>query len=123
VTDFWPIQQALLAALEAAPATYPAFDHVPQGTPAPYLVLGEVTQNDAATLTEEGASFTLTVHGFSAYAGKRECLQMQAFVRARLHRQAIAGTWQCIEEFATVVDESSPDEPMYHLVVRYRIGA
>jgi hypothetical protein len=123
MVDLWPIQQALFAALTAAPATYPAFDAVPAGTAEPYLVLGEVTETDASTLTEDGAEATFTVHGYSAYPGKRECFAMQAFVRERLHRQPIAGTWQCYEEFSTVIDESSPDEPSFHLVVRYRIGA
>lgn len=118
--DFAPLHQAIYARLSADPE-YPVFDAVPQGTEPPYVVIGEVTQVPDAELDRDGASFTLTFHGFSDHGSKRESYQMQAWLRGHLHHRPVGDAWACFEEFATVLSQGSTSEPQYHLAVRYRI--
>lgn len=129
MVDLWAVQVAIVDALDgpSPPGTYPVFDNVPQegepGAPEkPYFKIGDDTQVPGRDLESASSDSTITLHGWSEGPGKEECYEMQEYARARLDHQDIgAGVWGIHEEFSTVRDESEPDAPLYHLIVRYRV--
>lgn len=121
MADLFAQQAALVTALKAAPATYPVYDAVPPGTPKPYVVVGEWTAQGDLELEGDADTATVTLHGWSAANGKKEAHAIRAWLRAKLHYQTIAGAWACFEEFAEILEESTAEGRLYHLVSRYRI--
>jgi hypothetical protein len=122
--DLWPVQQALYGALTAAPATYPVYDAVPQGTAFPYLVLGEITSIPDDELEAASADASFTVHAWSRNAGKKQIHAMLEFARARLDNEPLGGgAWACSEDFAEVMEDrtSTAASRLYHGVARYRV--
>ena len=121
MSALWPIQASIVGLLRADP-DYPVYDgRAPQDAPMPYVVIGEPTEVPGEEIDEEGTNATLTFHGWSAYAGKKECFQMQAWLRSHLHHAEVAGTWACYEELATILADDTGGGRLYHLVTRYRI--
>lgn len=120
--DFATAHQAIVARLVADPE-YPVYDgEAPEGAPAPYVVIGEVTQVPDPELDRDGASITVTLHGFSDSPNKGECYAIQRWLQGHLHHQSVGGAWACYEEFATILREGSTVEPTFHLAARYRVG-
>ena len=125
----WPLQQAVYAALRAAPAVKgllgdPAriYDHVPPASPFPYLVLGEATAVPFDAKTEDGMEQTLTLHAWSRARGLKETKEIMAAVTDALDSQALALTGHVLVllrfEFATTFLES--DGLTRHGVQRFR---
>lgn len=123
MADLWAVQVAVVALLKAAPATYPVYDAVPPGAAKPYVVIGNPTAVPAPDHELEGDAEdpSQMIHGWSAAAGKKECYAMRAWLQAKLHHQSLAGTWACYEEFFDILEESTGEGRLYHLVTRYRI--
>lgn len=129
MVDLWPVQVAVVDALDgpSPPALYPVYDNPPQegepGAPErPYIAIGNPTQVPGEELAAPSSDSTITLHGWSEGPGKQECYEIQEFIRDRLEDQDIgAGVWAIYEEFSEVRDESAPDEPLFHLIVRYRV--
>jgi hypothetical protein len=48
------------------------FDDVPQGTAYPYVVIGEETAINSGSKTLDGCEYTLTIHVWSRYRGRKE---------------------------------------------------
>ena len=95
----WPLQQAVFAALsgDAALQTLignPArvYDHVPQDSPFPYVVVGEATTRPFDTKTEDGMEQTLTIHSWSRYRGFSETKQIMGAIVDALDQQALSVT-------------------------------
>lgn len=59
-------------------------DHVPAGTPFPYIVLGEMEQAPVMTQDSSGHDVTITIHGFSRYNGFAEIENIMAAVSSAL---------------------------------------
>lgn len=90
----------------AAPAI---FDHVPQDAVFPYVVIGDTTAIEWDTDDTTGAEYTVTLHVWSEYRGRKEAKKIQAELYNALHRHelAISGatTVTCEWEYAeTVLD-------------------
>lgn len=114
-----PLQTAIVALLDADPV-YPFFDgYVDQGQATPYAVIGEPTQVPDAEVEDPGTDATITLHGFSRMQGKEEAYQILEWIRSHLDYATVGG-WTSLEEFSTVLDESTPGEPRFHAVARYR---
>lgn len=62
------------------------FDETPEQATTPYLVLGEFDELADDTHDRTGALVTITVHGWSRYAGYAELQDCLAAARTRLHR-------------------------------------
>jgi Protein of unknown function (DUF3168) len=98
------------------------FDHVPQGSPFPYLAIGSVSAIPFDTKTEAGLDQNLTIHSWSRYRGLKETKDIMAAVFAVLDGQSLAVTGHTLVllrfEFATTfVDD---DGLTRHGVQRFR---
>ncbi len=51
------------------------YDAVPQKASFPYVTIGEATATDWGTKTGDGTEVTVTVHTWSRYHGRKECLE------------------------------------------------
>lgn len=125
----WPVQQAVYGALIGDAAVQgllgnPArvFDHVPQGSAFPYLVIGAVSATPFDTKTEAGLDQSLTVHTWSRYRGLKETKDVMAAVLAVLDGQSLAVAGHTLVllrfEFATTVVDD--DGLTRHGVQRFR---
>lgn len=97
------LQTAVFAALQAdagLTALLPAgriLDHVPQAMQFPYVTLGQSSERDWSTGSEDGREHILTLHVWSRAAGKRETLEILGAMRACLHERPLALTgWRLI---------------------------
>ena len=125
----WPVQQAVYGAL-IGDATVQGllgssarvYDHVPQGSPFPYLVIGAVSAAPFDTKTESGLDQTLTIHTWSRYRGLKETKDVMAAVLAVLDGQSLAVSGHTLVllrfEFATTVIDN--DGLTRHGVQRFR---
>jgi hypothetical protein len=121
MADLWPVQADVVALLKAAPATYPVYDAVPASTPKPYVVIGAWTGLPDLELDGDASNTTVALHGWSAVNGKKEAHAIRAWLLAKLNHQTVAGTWACFEEFWDILEESTGEGRLYHLITRYRI--
>jgi hypothetical protein len=90
------LQQAVFAALSAdagvgavlgsPPRVY---DEVPRGAVVPYAVLGEATETDWSTSTDNGVSLLFSVTAWSRGAGFQEAKLIAGAIRAALDGAAL----------------------------------
>lgn len=124
--DLWPIQQAVYSALATAPATYPTYDAVLQGTAYPYLTIGDHDAFPDEEITVDSGDIALSVHAWSSYTGKKQVLEMLAFVADRLDGADIgAGVWACTVEAVRAFEDpsSTAASRLFHGVAELRIRA
>ena len=122
--DTWPIHVAIYAALTDPAGDYPVYDAVPQGAAFPYVVIGEFTGLPDFDLDRASIDLSVTLHGWSQQAGKKQSHDILAFIRDRLDMADIgAGAWACSEDFANIIEDqtSTADRRLFHSVARYRI--
>jgi hypothetical protein len=87
----WSLQQSIFAGLSADAALMAllgpgrVYDDVPQGTPLPYVTLGQTTLREASTATEDGAEHSFTIHVWSDARGKKGAHALLDAIRAVLH--------------------------------------
>lgn len=116
------IQKAVYTALVAA-LDVPVFDHVPQDSPYPYVVVGDDTAVPWDTDDSLGTEATVTVHAWSQYRGRAEAKELLEQIYTALHRQDIAVenavTIESIAEFQQTIVES--DGLTRHGIIRFRI--
>lgn len=124
----WALQQALYAALAndatlAGRVTGIYSGRAPQGTAAPYIVVGEKTERDSSTHSTLGAESTAAIHIWSEYRGEREVLELYDELRRVLHYRplAIAGHSYQGGTLELVTTSADPDGETMHGVARYRI--
>lgn len=117
----WDIQKAVFTKLSEL--STPIYDHVPQGTKAPYINIGEDTSIEWDTDTELGSESTITIHVWSTKPGRSECKQLMQEVYDSLHRQMLYSNGiiyvNCVWEFAESFLD--PDGVTRHGVMRFRI--
>ena len=125
----WPLQQAVYGALTGDAAVQallgnPArvFDHVPQDSAFPYVVVGEATSGPFDTKTEDGLDQTLTIHSWSRYRGLKETKEIMAAVTGALDQQALAvsGHDLVLLRFTFGTTVLDPDGLTRHGVQRFR---
>lgn len=78
------LQTALYTALDAA-LSCPVYDHVPQGSAYPYVVIESVTGNDADFINARKERKTVTLSVWSTYRGQKEVITLLAAITTRLH--------------------------------------
>lgn len=99
--SLWPVQAAIYGVLAVAPALTAllaeggssVFDHVPQGSAFPYIVLGDSAAQPLETQTGGGCDMTIDIHAYSRALGMKEAKAVMAAISDCLHGQdfAIAG--------------------------------
>ena len=98
------------------------FDDVPEGTPYPYIVIGEETAANNGTKTLDGIEHTLTIHAWSQYRGRREIKEIMQSIYENLHNTDIsiagASLVNIRQEFNTTLSET--DGITRHGVMRFR---
>jgi len=125
----WAVRQTLYATLSGdagVTALVPAariFDHVPQTSDYPYLVIGEMTLAEFDSKNSDGAELTVTLHVWSQYRGLKECERIMAAVVDALDSQAlsIAGHALVLCRFEFSETMLDPDGLTRHGVQRFRI--
>ena len=125
----WPFQQVIETTLKADSAlqafigtTARVFDHVPQSSIYPYVVIGETTGEDFDTKTEDGMAQQVMIHTWSRYRGSKEAKQIMGAVVDALDQQALSVTGHTLVllrfEFSDLFLD--PDGLTRHGVQRFR---
>lgn len=125
----WEIQQAIYDDLTASEQLMEriegVFDHVPQNTKYPYVVIGEDTGLQWDTDTSDGVNSTITVHVWSRERGRKETKEIMDIIHRVLHRSelnistltSVFCYWEFSESFMDT------DGKTRHGVTRFRILA
>lgn len=123
----WELQKAIFAKLDGSivglsAANISVFDDVPENTSYPYVVIGEETATNNGSKDLDGLEYTLTVHVWSNYRGRREIKEIMQSVYENLHDTAITVTGASLvnvrQEFNTTLAEN--DGITRHGVMRFR---
>ena len=124
----WALQQALYAAvtgsasLSALIGPPRVYDDVPQGTPFPYLTLGQSTLRDWSTGTDDAEEHILTLHVWSRAGGRKVMHEVMDALRATLHDQPLVLSGHRLVNIRHEISEArrDPDGETYHGIVRFR---
>ena len=123
----WELQKAIFNQLSGSivgldSANISVFDDVPENTSYPYVVIGEETATNNGSKDLDGLEYTLTVHVWSSYRGRREIKEIMQSVYENLHDTAISVTGASLvnvrQEFNTTLAEN--DGITRHGVMRFR---
>jgi len=124
----WALQKAVyhrlatdagLLALLGGPKIY---DDVPQRTDFPYVAIGQSTERDWSSSTEDGAEHVLTLHVWSRRAGRHETREIIEVLRVLLHDAALILDGHRLVNLRHEITEArrDADGETYHGIVRYR---
>lgn len=98
------------------------YDDVPEGSTYPYVVIGEETATNIGSKTLDGLEYTLVIHIWSQYRGRKEVKQIMERIYEVLHDQSISVTGASLvnlrQEFETSLVEG--DGITRHGVMRFR---
>ncbi|GAA3223266.1 DUF3168 domain-containing protein [Actinocorallia longicatena] len=122
-----PVQQAVYdvlaadAVLEGLGCTI--WDEVPEGTPRPYIVLGESMETPDRDLATHGRQTVETLHIWSKKRGMTETKLIMARVQALLDHQplTIAGHRHIVTRWEFGQTLRDPEPGIRHGVTRFRI--
>ncbi len=125
------VQAALVAALKGASAVTllladgagSVFDHVPQKSPYPYLVVGPATARPFDGKTEDGMDQQVTLHAWSRERGMKELKTIMAAVVATLDRASLSVGGHSLVDLRFVFSDArlDPDGFTRHGVQRFRV--
>lgn len=95
----WSVQKAVVTALKEdaqidALVDGRVYDHVPQGSAFPYIVIGDISGSPYDTVADTGMQLSLNVLCWSRYRGRKELREMQAAIYNALHRVPLTLTDQ-----------------------------
>lgn len=122
------LQQALHACLTSNANVLTAlggprvYDDVPERAQFPYVTIGQTTERDWSTGSEDGSEHTLTLHVWSRAAGRKEANAVIAAARAALHDAALTLDGHRLinlrHEFSDA--RRDPDGETFHGTARFR---
>ena len=116
------IQKAIYGVLDST-LSVPVYDHVPQDTKYPYVVVGDDTSVPWDTDDSTGTEATVTIHAWSQYRGRAEVKALLEQIYGALHRQDIAiedvHVIESVAEFQQTIVES--DGLTRHGIIRFRV--
>lgn len=119
------MQEEIQAAIYAKVAAvgWPTFDHVPQETAFPYVVIGDDTSIPWDTDDSLGSETTCTIHVWSRHRGRKEVKEIMRTIYEALHRAEIAIIGGQLVECMAEFQESfmDPDGLTRHGVIRFRL--
>ena len=105
---------ALYVALDAALAV-PVYDHVPQGSAMPYVVIDGMASDNAEFLNARKDEITALLSVWSTYSGQNEVLGIMAEIDTALHGNRLTLTSGRLASLRVVSRETSrePDGETY----------
>ena len=127
----FPLQQSIFSKITTGTLTDVAgtsitdkvFDDVPEGTPYPYVVIGEETSQNVGTKDKDANEHTLTIHVWSQYRGRKEIKEIMSEIYTSLHNSDItlsgASLVNIRHEFEQTLLEA--DGITRHGVMRFRV--
>ena len=123
----WALQQAVFAALVASQPVHDiagdrVFDAVPRGAAFPYIVVGDASETDAGTATEQGSEHRLEIRVWSRGGGMREIKHAAAAVRTALDGAPLGLDGHALVDlrFAGADFARESDGETYRAVLRFR---
>jgi hypothetical protein len=81
------LQKAIYTRLNSQLSPTSVYDHVPQNSTYPYVVIGEILSVPWDTKTADGQEFSVTVHVWDKGAGKKSVNLKMESVYTALHQQ------------------------------------
>ncbi len=98
------------------------YDGAPRNAVFPYLTIGQTTQTDWSTGTEDGTEHRLTLDVWSRQGGKSECHAIADTIRVALHDAALALDGHALVNlrFETADIARDPDGITFHGRLRFR---
>jgi hypothetical protein len=122
---------AAYTALTTALGSAKIYDHVPQGTAAPYVVIGEDTMVDSDTKTSNGWDCTVTIHCWDYQkAGRKSVKTLMGHIYDALHKAETSITVtgftlvMMVCDFQQSFQETAVEgagDHYYHGVQRFRV--
>jgi hypothetical protein len=101
------------------------YDEVSEGTPYPYVTIGNPTVNDWGSHTTEGEDITLTLHVWSDYNGKKEVYEIFNLMLESLSTPLSLGSGFSMEfqrrEFMEVLEDNVTNARHGVMRLRFRI--
>lgn len=97
-------------------------DHAKQGTPYPYIVIGEADLSNDDTKDSHAWTASVTIHCWSTYAGRKEVKQVLGHVYDALHQKppAMTGGYRCADCLFTLTESFvEPDGKTRHGVIEF----
>ena len=124
----WELQKTLYgtlsndASLSVLLSGAKIYDDVPQGTPFPYVTIGESTVRDWSTGSDTGLEHILTLHVWSQSKGRKEVQEIMDVLRTLLHEAALPVSGHTLVNLRHELSEArrEGDGETYHGIVRYR---
>lgn len=115
------IQTAIFTRVSAL--NFPVYDHVPQDSAYPYIVIGDDTSIPFDTDNSTGTEATCTIHIWSRQRGRKEVKQMFGLINTSLHRAEFSVTGGALIECQAEFEESFMDSDglTRHGVMRFRL--
>ena len=113
----WDVQKAVYARLAAsagvtmllAGGAASVYDHVPENSSFPYIMIGEIAGKPLETVTGGGRDLLLALHVYSRLSGFKETREIMGAVHAALHDADFAVAGQnlvlCLEAGSATVLE------------------
>ncbi|MGW4986315.1 DUF3168 domain-containing protein [Streptomyces mirabilis] len=122
----YEIQRAVFATLNGDPLlTGKVFDYVPDGTPFPYVRIGEVVDAPDNALASRGWSSLLTVHVWSKAHGFSEGLALAKRVTELLDLRplAVTGFHHVATRYTSALTMVDPEPPgdVRHIAVSFTV--
>lgn len=119
------MQEEIQAAIydKVAAIGWTTYDHVPQETAFPYVVIGDDTSIPWDTDDSIGSETTCTIHVWSRHRGRKEVKQIMRTIYEALHRQELSIIGGALVECQAELEESfmDPDGLTRHGVIRFRL--
>lgn len=124
----WELQKTIYSALTADAALtallsgQKIYDDVPQGTPFPYITLGESSVRDWSTGSEDGDEHVLTMHVWSRAKGRQQVHQIMDALHGTLDDAELSLNGHTLINLRHELSEArrEADGETYHGIVRYR---
>src|SRR3954468_11425461 len=121
------LQQAIFAALSSSPDLQALignrlFDFVPPDSAFPYVVLGDGSEADWSTATEDGTEHTIQIDVWSRQPGHREAKQIADVIRSVLNNAALIVTGAALIDIRHVTTDFSrePDGQTFRARLTFR---
>lgn len=99
------------------------YDHVPEGTSRPYIVIGEAIETPGNAHDRYGKEIVATNHVWSEHRGYKEALQAMNLMVATLEQQPldVDGFHHVMTQFEFSQTLRDPDPTIRHALARFRI--
>jgi hypothetical protein len=98
------------------------YDFVPRESDFPYVVLGDESESDWSTATEDGSEHQLTIHVWSRSTGHKEAKTIAEIIRAALNNAALTVSGATLIDIRHLATDFArqPDGQTHRASLRFR---